>query len=603
MDTFEYPEFKEDKRNDHVAMGQNDQYPEYLHELYSTVAIHCAVINTTADMIAGQGFRPGKMDAFYMNFAKAIDKKLAGCLAFDLKLSGNAYVIGIWSNDREEIAEFQYAPHHTIRAEKKDESGKVCAYYQKDDWTSKDDPERIPVYDGDNRTYPKFIYHIRRHDPQARYYGVPDYLGGTQVMELEKSIKQFHLNNVKNGMFPSFHFAFHNGQPDEEQQGEIERKVKQKFGGSQKAGAQLFTYDGGPDENALDINPIEANGNHDMFAHLNETNNNDILSAHGVTSPLLFGVRGSTGFGSNSEELEVATKLYTFNRVRPMQALIIDAFEEMTGASIEIQDLMPVGGAEGNVAQSYTGIQISSAKDVIIAVQSGEIPKAAGIAMLVQMLQFPEDVAQQMLSNDEETAVAELPLEMESQVATWLVDRGEDEPEGYELLFSHPVEYDLEDELNQSLETFQALELARTVRSSPGKDSEQDTSLFKIRYRYESTNTAAHSSREFCRRMDAANKIYRKEDIIAAGNQTVNPGWGPGGAATYSVWLYKGGGACQHRWVRQVYLKSGGQITPGEASRMILDLPITQRAAARWEINESQVATAPRFMPKKGFLK
>lgn len=539
MDTHEYPQFVESKREEHVAFGKDDDYPQYLHELYSTVSIHCAIINTTSDMIAGRGMRPEAIDERWVKFNELVDKKTLRCLAFDLKLSGNAYLIGTWSNDRTEVARLEYEPYHHVRAGKCNENGDVTHYFVKADWDSKDDPQRIPVFDKSEtgKVNPLFIYHIRRHDPQAKYYGVPDYLGGTQEMELDKSIRQFHLNNIKNGMFPSFHFAFHNGQPNEEQQAEIERKVKQKFSGSQKVGAQLFTYDVGGGENALDINPIEANGNHDMFAHLAEQTNSNILAAHGVTSPLLFGVRGETGFGSNSEELEVALKIYQQNRVYPMRELLLDAFEDICGIQLNVQDNTPL--------QTFS----------------------------------------------------------KSDVATWLTDRGEDEPEGYEVLFSHPVEYDLEDDLNQSLETFEALELARTVRSAPGKNSEQDTSLFKIRYRYESTNTALQSSREFCRRMETANKIYRKEDIIAAGDQAVNPGWGPNGANTYSIWKFKGGGNCQHRWVRVVYLKSGGQISANEARRMILKLPITQRAAARWEQNEPEVNVPPRFLPKQGFLK
>ena len=54
--------------------------------------------------------------------------------------------------------------------------------------------------------------------------------------------------------------------------------------------------------------------------------------------------------------------------------------------------------------------------------------------------------------------------------------------------------------------------------------------------------------------MLAANKVYRKEDIIRMGKMPVNKGWGAGGADTYSIWLYKGGGNCHHRWYRRIYV-------------------------------------------------
>jgi len=53
--------------------------------------------------------------------------------------------------------------------------------------------------------------------------------------------------------------------------------------------------------------------------------------------------------------------------------------------------------------------------------------------------------------------------------------------------------------------------------------------------------------------MMKAKKIYRKEDIIRMSKIPVNPGFGKKGAATYSIWLYKGGPQCEHFWLRQVY--------------------------------------------------
>jgi hypothetical protein len=50
-----------------------------------------------------------------------------------------------------------------------------------------------------------------------------------------------------------------------------------------------------------------------------------------------------------------------------------------------------------------------------------------------------------------------------------------------------------------------------------------------------------------------AAKVYRKEDIQAMSEMAVNAGWGPRGAATYDIWLYKGGGNCHHYWVRKTY--------------------------------------------------
>ena len=38
--------------------------------------------------------------------------------------------------------------------------------------------------------------------------------------------------------------------------------------------------------------------------------------------------------------------------------------------------------------------------------------------------------------------------------------------------------------------------------------------------------------------MVGAQKVYRKEDIVAMGNKVVNAGFGKGGSDTYSIWLW-----------------------------------------------------------------
>ena len=58
--------------------------------------------------------------------------------------------------------------------------------------------------------------------------------------------------------------------------------------------------------------------------------------------------------------------------------------------------------------------------------------------------------------------------------------------------------------------------------------------------------------------MMGAEKIYRKEDILRMGKSEVNKGWGPKGSNTYSIWKFKGGGNCYHRWNKQIYVAFEG---------------------------------------------
>ena len=145
--------------------------------------------------------------------------------------------------------------------------------------------------------------------------------------------------------------------------------------------------------------------------------------------------------------------------------------------------------------------------------------------------------------------------------------------------------------------------MARVITSDEDAKSTQDTSIFKVRYRY-APEHLSDNSRIFCRKMIGAKKVYRKEDIIKANNRVVNEGWGPRGANKYNIWFYKGGGNCKHYWERRIYLKKNNErISVTQAQRELMKLGITERKNARWVTNEKEVARLPHDMPNNGFLK
>lgn len=130
--------------------------------------------------------------------------------------------------------------------------------------------------------------------------------------------------------------------------------------------------------------------------------------------------------------------------------------------------------------------------------------------------------------------------------------------------------------------------LSLSISGDSRKRSEQDTSLFKVRYKYAGN---PKPQRGFCQTLMLANRVYRYEDLKAAENKVVNAGFGKGGSNTYSIWKYKGGVNCKHYWQRVIYLKRNNQrIGVNEARKMILDLEPSERDAAKWEQNEKEVA-------------
>jgi hypothetical protein len=89
---------------------------------------------------------------------------------------------------------------------------------------------------------------------------------------------------------------------------------------------------------------------------------------------------------------------------------------------------------------------------------------------------------------------------------------------------------------------------------------------------------------------------------MAMGRVPVNAGWGPNGADTYSIWMYKGGGNCYHYWKKKIFVSAkdlGVDINSPNAKTIA-----AERAAAKGFRPRIQrlVPVKPIDMPNQGFL-
>ncbi len=569
LPSHELPLFQEKTGRDWVDYGFDNLYGDYLRDLYLGSSIQTAAVNGISEMIYGDGLdatdREEKPEQWLktQRLLEQSDENILRQLCFDLKLYGQCYVQVIWNRVRTEIAELRFLPAHTVRTGIADSQGRVDCYYVSPDWSRMREPRYAPVkypaLDLEDRTEPASVYQIKAYQPGIHYYGLPDYVGSTNYVELDREISTFHLNNIKNGLFPSMLLSFNNGVPTDEERRTIERHVNDKFSGSGNSGRLLISFNDGSDS-APQLTPVNPNDNDGMYEFLAKECTTKILAGHRVTSPLLFGIRGDgSGFGNNAEELRDSFSLFQNTVVKPFQRTLLDGLEV----------LFAVNGIDLDFY--FATLKPADFIDVqAVKAQGDEEQEKEGV-----------EVAQSFSAQDL------------SQAAEFLIALGEDEDDEYELIDEREYDEGMEAQLD-ALWTF-----ARVPSSNPAGKSDQDTDLIKVRYGY-APNTADDKSRDFCRKMVSAGKVYRKEDILGASNRAVNPGWGPRGANTYDLLKYKGGGSCRHFWQRRTYLKKNNKrVSVNEAQRII-------RAAGpdaeRLKPQDPQVAQRPRDMVNRGFL-
>ena len=603
--------YREGTQGDWVNYGDDNLYPQYLVDLYHASPTHNALCTTIAMMIFGEGFEPADLNAKLLAAQWDLDSELRKC-AIDLKIQ-NGFALEVnWSLDRTTIANISHLPFENVRSGFCDENEVVDWYYYSRDWMDKrQEPTPIARFNPDTKNeYPTQILYMKPFSVGSYYYPKPDYIGAINYIELEKEISVFHINNIKNGLSPSFAIHFKNGIPSDEERRMIRRDIENQAAGAQNAGKFWMTFSDEPDR-APTIEPFALSDADKQYQFLSEETTAKIMIGHRVTNPQMFGVMVAGKLGGAGSELVESAAIFDEQVIQPYRMLLEETTKSLLNAS-GVPSTMAGAEAveEANVEQSYTGIQVTSALEIITLVQSGQLTEEQGIQLLITMLQFPPEAAERLFNSVAATTANPVTGPETSALYShaehvnldgaveYLETCGEEMGEDWILIDEREVDYDRE-EAHDALWSF-----ARALRNNPSAKSSQDNDIVRVRYAYAPTTLSDSKSRDFCRRMIDSMKVYRKEDIVQAGRQAVNPGWGPEGAKTYDIWFYKGGGSCRHFWMRQTYLKKdNGLISVNEAQRIIRSLPPEERKDNRIEENDREVAQRPRDMKNRGFLK
>jgi hypothetical protein len=214
-----------------------------------------------------------------------------------------------------------------------------------------------------------------------------------------------------------------------------------------------------------------------------------------------------------------------------------------------------------------------------------------------------------------ESGGSDLDPELLSSQSNPLMELGEDENPDWILIDEHEVDYDTDETDNELLskEPKQSLlskvvNLVSTGDPRPNLRSSQDAVIDGVKFitRYIYAGEEKENGREFCKKMMSLAKqkrVYRKEDIIKMGSQAVNPGLGIDGAATYSIWLYKGGANCHHRWNKRVYATLSGKALDID-SKEVKQIAGAKAAKLGYIVkNPSLVSQRPIDMPNQGYYR
>ena len=585
LQSYTAPSIIEQKNKDWVQYGDDNNYYQYLIDLYHSSPTNNACIKGTVDQIFGKGLevtRASRDLPGYIEFKKLFSADDLRAVTMDLKMLGQASFQLVKSKDRKKYVQAKHFPQQTLRPAKCNEKGEIEKYYYCPDWANmkrNHTPIEFRAF-GYDQSANECILTIKPYSTGSFYFAPVDYQGGTQYANLEAEISNFHINNIMNGLAPSMLINFNNGQPPAEVKDTVEAQIKQKFGGSSNAGRFIISWNDGKDSSA-DITPVQLSDAHNQYQFLSQESMQKIMVAHRIVSPLLLGIKDNTGFGSNADELKSASILFDNVVVRPFQRLIIDAVTKVLNfngfnLNLYFKTLQPLEFTDlsGNVIDDETR---------------------------------EEETGVSLASQKKKIDLADMTIQDEKSWIEHLKGKGEIiNTDEWELIDVQEVT-DADEELRFNL-----------AYDNPNKKSDDDKGVYKIRYRY-GPDFVSNKSREFCSTMVQEAKsgvIFRREDIIQMGDAGVNGQFAPSGQSSYSIWKYKGGVNCHHRWERLTFRRKQvkGKFLPkqpnetGESRDLDNYNEVSNKSADNAGVPFSPsgwntAKTRPIDMPNKGSLK
>jgi len=407
---FQKPEEEKDRSLGFTKWGKKNDYPFFLVDLYNGSAYHQGIIKNKTFYIAGGGLEivSGMVQPFIDNKWSDFDmNEIAERMAFDQELFGGFAIKGTWNKEQTKVVMWEHIPLDMIRA-----SVDERTYFISDDWLAlNQSPEKtnlriLPAYDKDNRTGSFILYYKEPHLKGRKELGVypkPSYYGGITAIQTDVDISKFHMYELQNGFKSGTLINFPSGYPETtEELNRLKDNVKGRSQSVEDAGEIILTFSNGKDE-APEVLSLNGNNLDQRYLATEKSVQQNILVAHAITSPQLFGVKVDGSFNSaESDDLFNIFKATYVNTKQRRIEWMLNLMLELGGyvGEVKLRDVEPLPKdapatqaptTEGqpateavDVAKSaLNGAQIASLIDVVAKIKEGILTPNSALSILL----------------------------------------------------------------------------------------------------------------------------------------------------------------------------------------------------------------------------
>jgi hypothetical protein len=355
------PVFSEVRNKDYINYGEDNNYPNFLVTLFNRSAKHNAILTAKQLYIAGQGLAfnaEGLATEKIVSTQAFIDNanpyeslhSVSSKMALDIELFGGCYLHIIKSKDKKGIAEVYHLDYCNLRTNK--DNSKI---YYSEYWLNDDGSDNMSVKPDQITEYPAYgskdydkgkegVLYYKQYRPNIETYTLPEYIGGVPAIITDAEIANFHRASIQNNFMGGTMITFMNGVPSDEEMGTIEKQMKKKFTGTDRANSLVIDFVDDP-ARAPQIQQLTGNDFDKRYEALNKTIQEEIFVSHKVTSPMLFGIRTEGQLGGRNE-MATAFQLFQNTYITPKQDAIEVILNDLVGLKnkvtfIPIEPVMP----------------------------------------------------------------------------------------------------------------------------------------------------------------------------------------------------------------------------------------------------------------------
>jgi hypothetical protein len=336
------PEYKEKKGEGYMQYGQNNDYPQYLLDLFNKSAKHNAIIRGKVNYIVGNGWAGEQAIVQKVNRDETLND-LTKKVALDLELFGGAYIQVIWSVMGGQVAELWHCDYTKIRTNKDN-----TQFWYKEDWKATRNQEKAEIYNAFNPANPQGvqILYVKEYRPGMNVYSLPGYFGALNYIESDVEVSKHVLGNAQTGFSASKLITLPNGEPSPEEKRLVSRQFDNMYTGADgKKYLLAFVND-------LTRKPIVDDlGASDLtkedFSRVDELIQTNIFSGHQITSPDLFGIATPGQLGSRQQmrdSYEIFRNTYVHYKQMQIEG-IFNMLGQYAGVTeeLKLQPVDPIG--------------------------------------------------------------------------------------------------------------------------------------------------------------------------------------------------------------------------------------------------------------------